>query len=391
MNSSQKRSILLRSSWQTINIGDIAHTPGVLTLLEKYLPGVEVRLWASDVGRGVRDMLQRRFPNVEIFQHSDRDRIQAAFDECDFMLHGSGPYVVAANHLDRWKQETGKPYGIYGVSLPWRSTDESILNTLNHSEFVFFRDTVSMEFARLRGAEAPVMEFGPDGAFAVDLRNDEAAETFLAENGLEEGQFLCVIPRYRWVPEWTIPSKNKEKIDRLDQVNQRLKEHDHKPYRDAIAAVVRQSSMKVLICPEDMTQIQLGKEMLYDPLPDDVKERVVWRDHFWITDEALSTFVRSAGVFGLEQHSPIMCIGNGIPAFVGRFLQQGTKGYMWNDIGLAQWMFDSDSQFDMQRLIPNVLALANQPGQTKAKAMQAKQYVEKYQEMTMQVLRETLA
>ncbi len=27
--------ILLRSSWQVVNIGDIAHTPGVLALLEK--------------------------------------------------------------------------------------------------------------------------------------------------------------------------------------------------------------------------------------------------------------------------------------------------------------------------------------------------------------------
>ncbi len=30
--------ILLRSSWQTVNIGDIAHTPGVLSILRKHLP-----------------------------------------------------------------------------------------------------------------------------------------------------------------------------------------------------------------------------------------------------------------------------------------------------------------------------------------------------------------
>jgi hypothetical protein len=30
-----------------VNIGDIAHTPGVLALLEKHLPEVEVRLWPS--------------------------------------------------------------------------------------------------------------------------------------------------------------------------------------------------------------------------------------------------------------------------------------------------------------------------------------------------------
>ena len=39
--------ILLRSSWQCVNIGDIAHTPGVLALLEKHLPEAEVILWAS--------------------------------------------------------------------------------------------------------------------------------------------------------------------------------------------------------------------------------------------------------------------------------------------------------------------------------------------------------
>ena len=29
-----KAPLLLRSSWQTVNIGDVAHTPGMLTLLE---------------------------------------------------------------------------------------------------------------------------------------------------------------------------------------------------------------------------------------------------------------------------------------------------------------------------------------------------------------------
>ncbi len=58
----QARRILLRSSWQTVNIGDIAHTPGVLTLLERYLPEAEVQLWPSKVDNGVEEMLRARFP-----------------------------------------------------------------------------------------------------------------------------------------------------------------------------------------------------------------------------------------------------------------------------------------------------------------------------------------
>ena len=50
------KRLLLRSSWQTVNIGDIAHTPGVLALLEKHLPDVEVRLWPSKVDNAVDEM-----------------------------------------------------------------------------------------------------------------------------------------------------------------------------------------------------------------------------------------------------------------------------------------------------------------------------------------------
>jgi hypothetical protein len=41
-----------------------------------------------------------------------------------------------------------------------------------------------------------------------------------------------------------------------------------------------------------MTQMAVGKEMLYDKLPADVKPRVVWREKFWLTDEALSVYNR---------------------------------------------------------------------------------------------------
>ena len=41
--------ILLRSSWQSVNIGDIGHTPGVLAILEKHFPEAEVILWPSTV------------------------------------------------------------------------------------------------------------------------------------------------------------------------------------------------------------------------------------------------------------------------------------------------------------------------------------------------------
>ena len=94
------------------------------------------------------------------------------------------------------------------------------------------------------------------------------------------------------------------------------------------------------MCPEDATQMSTGKELLIDPLPGDVKPRVVWRENFWLTDEALSVYVRSAGLLSSEMHSPIMALGNGVPAIVCRFAEQSSKGFMWRDIGLGDWLFD---------------------------------------------------
>jgi hypothetical protein len=167
-----------------------------------------------------------------------------------------------------------------------------------------------------------------------------------------------------------------------------MKEHDLAPLRAAITAVVRQTDLKVLLCPEDASQMEVNRENLYDKLPGDVQPRVVWRKNFWLTDEALSTYVRSAGLFGAEMHSPIMCIGNSIPAIVCRWAEQTSKGIMWRDIGLADWLFDLDQQNERARIVPAILAIAQNPAAAKAKARQARQFVEQRQGQTMAVLRE---
>lgn len=148
--------------------------------------------------------------------------------------------------------------------------------------------------------------------------------------------------------------------------------------------------MKILICPEDETQVAIGKEMLYDKLPAEIKDKVIWRDRYWLTGEAISTYIRSAGLFGMEMHSPIMCIGNGIPAIVCRFDEQTSKGIMWRDIGLGDWLFDMDNPKDVAGIVPAVLAMAKDPKAAKVKALTAGKFVEKRQRETMAVVRKIL-
>jgi hypothetical protein len=126
--------------------------------------------------------------------------------------------------------------------------------------------------------------------------------------------------------------------------------------------------------------------MLYDKLPEDVKAKAVWRPDYWLTGEALSTYVRSAGLFGAEMHSPIMCIGNGVPAIVCRWAEQTSKGFMWRDIGLNEWLFDLDKEDELKRVVPAVLAVAKDPAAAKEKAAKAREFVLKRQKETMEIV-----
>ena len=391
--------ILLRSSWQVVNIGDIAHTPGVLALIEKYLPEAEVRLWASqDLSAEVAAMEHRRFPKLQIVKgtigpdskdgKASNPELQAAVDWCDFLLHGSGPSLVAAKDVAAFIKHTGKPFGVYGITQGSFLSGTNDKEVLNQAKFVYFRDSVSLQVAREQGVKAPVMGFAPDGAFACDLRDDARATAFLQANQLEAGKFLCCIPRLRYTPYWKI--RNQPLNAEREARNQAMAEHDHAPLRAAITAVIRETKHKILLCPEDMSQMEVGKQWVYDKLPDDVKPRVVWREKFWLTDEALSVYVRSAGLFGLEMHSPIMAVGNGIPAIVGRFTEQTSKGFMWRDIGLGDWLFDFDQEAEIANYVPAVLAMAKNPAAAKAKINDARKFVAKRQHETMEVLRKAV-
>ncbi len=390
--------ILLRSSWQVVNIGDIAHTPGVLALIEQHLPHAEVRLWPMNLTPQVEAMLKQRFPALRIVRLPEE--VATAFAECDFLLHGSGPGLVAEADVDRWRRETAKPYGVFGITLSRPLPDgryvygvptARTLAVLNGARFAYFRDTPSLKYAQEIGCTCPLMEFGPDGAFACDLRDDQSAKTFLAANGLEAGRFLCCISKLRYTPVWLMHA-DRPVDEAKHRRNEAMKEHDHAPLRAAITALITQTDFKVLLCPEDTSEMAVEKELIYDRLPEPMRRRVVWRPDYWLTAEALSVYRHSAGLFGHEMHSPIMCIGQGIPALVGRWAEQTTKGFMWRDIGLDEWLIDFDREEDIARLGPAVLSLAKDPAAARAKAARAQAFVAKRQRaMTDSLQREAMS
>lgn len=393
-----KPHFLVRSGWQTVNIGDMAHTPGLFALLEKHFPEAKITLLPTVLSAEVEAMILKRFPKVKVVR--TQAEVDRAFDACDFFLHGSGGALVGWRDVLRWREQTGKPFGAYGIGFPFdpaihggrhvgSADSPDFSRLLSDAKFVYFRDSVSLRWAKELGCTSPVMEFGPDAVFATDLRNDAPADEFLKKNHLEEGKFLCCIPRLRHTPYWVMKEGYPVNPERQAR-NEAMKEHDNAPLREAILRIVQETDYKILLCPEDSSQMAVGEEMVLRKLPGEAAKRVVWRKDFWLTDEALSTFVRSAGLFGNEMHSPIMCIGNGIPAIVCRWAEQSMKGIMWRDIGLSDWLFDFDIETEVQAMPEAVLNMAKNPGESAKKVEQARKRVEQLQSGAMAVLRESL-
>src|SRR5688572_6640608 len=275
--------ILLRSSWQSVNIGDIGHTPGALSLLEKYFPEAEVTLWPTELGHGSRELLTKGYPRLKIVEGglgSDGKPATAAlataWEETDLYVSGSGSGFPAHSHAAAFHRATGKPVGVFGVSSdpisgigndrdPEGGTLKSIHERalklspthlrgdmryiIDRAVFFFCRDTISRDYLKAQRVKTPILEFGPDAQLGMHLRDDAKGLAYLKAHGLEAGKFICVIPRLRYTPYYRIRNVPRVAADDIkDAINNRTTENDHAKLREMIVSYVRNTGNKVLAC-----------------------------------------------------------------------------------------------------------------------------------------------
>ena len=214
-------------------------------------------------------------------------------------------------------------------------------STFTEASFIFLRDTLTMGYLRRQFPHLRHTAFGPDATFACDLRDDAKADAWLKANHLEEKKFICVIPRLRWTPYHTMQGKTATEADAIkDVVNTRTRAADHAGLREMIIRWVRKTGLNAVVCPEMTYQVQLGKEELIDPLPDDVRPHVVWRNTYWLNDEASSIYRKAFAVISLENHSPILALAQGTPVIFIRQPTDTIKGQMWRDLEIGDWFLE---------------------------------------------------
>jgi hypothetical protein len=105
---------------------------------------------------------------------------------------------------------------------------------------------------------------------------------------------------------------------------------------------VKNTGNKVMVCAEMTYQVEMGKEVLVDPLPAEIKKNVVWRDTYWLPDEAASIYAKAQCVVSVECHSPLIALHVSTPTFYVRQPTDTCKGQMYRDFGAGDWFFEVD-------------------------------------------------
>ena len=348
VNNKTNPTILLVSGWQDVNIGDIAHTPGLLHILETFIPKATVILWKRSRGEEVKKLLNKNFPNVTIVyggvnQEKDVENpeIMEAFKKADLMIHGSGPSLVGGDNLASWIKHTNKPFGVFGTTL--ENPSKYHQDILQKASFIYTRETKSIEHLKKAGINGEHIQFAPDATFFMNIRDDKKGFAFLEANGLTDKKFICVVPRLRYTPYHKFNANNNgwsaEKIKQVEETNEKYKEIDHAKLREAMIAWVRETGNKVLICPEMTYEVDIMDELLIHPLPEDVKPFIVKRS-YWLPDEAASIYSKAHTILSFECHSPIIAAANGTPCFYLRQPEDTIKGQMYYDLGFNDWVFE---------------------------------------------------
>lgn len=346
------KTILLQSAWDTINIGDIGHTPGTLRVIAEHLPGVKVVLWAMKMEERISVMLKARFPKVEILQgnlfkdgENDR-RLQEAVKTCDLFVRNSG--MGQDLTFMQFCAKHGRPYGLFGQSyfptmVEGHGASERI-ELLNKAAFIYTREKKTLNILKNAGVKTPVLAVGPDGCFGIDVRDDKRGLATMTKLGLEDRKFITVQVRTNTPKYPGVDDPRPEKLNPLYPTPKQIEDDARRSakYRDLIMRWVQTTGGKVLIAPETIKEMGHNKRLIFDPLPSEIQKHVVNLEYFWNADEAASIFARAHTVVCHEPHSPIIALANGTPIIHTYSEFHSPKCWMFQDIGLSDWLLEMD-------------------------------------------------
>jgi hypothetical protein len=391
-----QKTVLLQCAWAVKNIGDIGHTPGTLRFLEQYLPEAKVILWAANTNQQVDEMLKKRFPKVEMVKGSLSQKdgpVQNAIQRSDFFLRGPG--MGQSTDFMKYCNKIGKPWGLQGQSyfpdmVTGPGADERIA-LLNSAAFIYCRDSKTLKTLQDAGAKPPVLEFGPDGCFGIDVRDEDKARGRMKKHDLEHKQFITLQLRTHSPSAPGVDDKRPQKLNPLHPTAANIADDERraKVYQDLIGLWVKETGWKVVIAPEVFKEMEYNKKFVYDPLPESLKKHVVNFDEFWNVDEACSFYAHAHTVICHEPHTPIMALAVGTPMMHTFSEFHSPKCWMFKDIGLEEWAPEFDST-PAEKMFEILQGIHKNYSAAESRVQKAMAFVEKRAAAEMNVLRQVI-
>ncbi len=317
------------------------------------------------------DDLLNRF-SLEIFEDMKIHfpKLAAAFSDAGFVYYNSGTtlnfgrlgvrrlfgYTLPLAMSLLLARALHIPYGIGSQSfdlLEWPM--DLIYETLfRDAEFVYCRDTDSLNYLHQKKFSLPSHGFRPDTTVFFNRADSAWADKYLAENGFSPEEYMIVILRMS-TPDarYHDPTGGAVSVERGEYHLAQMKY--------LIENYIEKTGRKVLIAHEtrDTLKDDKAKVYLYDRLSEKARQATVCMDFFWTPEQALAVFRKAALLVSVEMHSIIMGIGNLVPVLHTPYAECGRKRQMIRDMGLDKCLIDLDVEDSGAQMLAAALADPN--------------------------------
>lgn len=367
---------MLHYAWGHSSTGDMAIAPGMIALIKEIIPTATISLLTLHGNERYVETeryLQSLFPDVHVYP----DFFASLMPEKEpnqrwwrFMTLGLDPEDALARVADvhvrgvrAWRdadlrlytpsmqltyhpkggtqglrfwlpvvfaQRMGLPYALYGQSFGDIDPPgmEMFARFLQDSLMVTARDSTSLAVLNQAGVVRPQTGFTPDTSLYFEHRDDDWAEAFLTDHGLDPGGYLLVLPRTYGF--WgVVPSE--------ETLNLRMSK-----LAQTIEAWVRATGRKALIGYELPREKERTVSYLWPLLSDDVKAKCVRFDGEWTAEAALSVYAQSRTILTMERYAVFFALTAGVPVLHPTTAELGLRLEALNIADVADWHIDID-------------------------------------------------
>lgn len=249
------------------------------------------------------------------------------------------------------------PYGIGSQSFDLIEWPMDLLydKLFADAEFVYCRDTDSLNYLKQKKFSFKTIDFRPDTTVYFNGGDDAWKEEFFAAKELEEGKFMTVALRISAPkPKYHDPTGGSVTPERC--------RHQMEQMKYLVEEYIKMTGHKVLIAHETRDTLEDARIHLYNILSDEAKANTVYLEEFWTPEQALSVYRATSLLVSVEMHSIIMAIGNGVPFIHAPYVECGRKRQMVRDMELPEFLIDLDDEDSGKQMVDRArMILENRP------------------------------